>query len=70
MRPTPAIRRAARVWGVNPIAETVPQGIAALVVKLREAGESEAVAKERARSMVDVIVQMVYAQGGPTRPSA
>ncbi len=64
MRPTPAAIRAARVWGVAPIGPT-RKGVAALVEELRDAGEPESVARERARSMVDVIVSLIYSHDGP-----
>lgn len=67
MHPTPAAIRAARVWGVAPMGAP-RKGFAALVTKLRDAGESEDAARERARSMVDALVTMIYQDG--RRPSA
>jgi len=68
MKQTPAMIRAARAWGVHPVPAAAPQGFAALVTKLRDAGESEDAARERARSMVDALVTMIYQDG--RRPSA
>lgn len=68
MKQTPSMIRAARAWGVDPVPAAAPQGIAALVTKLRDAGESEDIARERARSMVDALVTMIY--GANRQPSA